>query len=88
MITLRELVEQQREEQQEPCFVEEDEEIDAELNPEDLNQLEEVVDREMGQGWSDTLEHYKGKYDSGTMQKDRIPKYGPGKVKKNGECLY
>jgi hypothetical protein len=90
MITLRELVEQQRgrlpkEEEQEVCLVEENEDIDAELSHEELTEIQVAVSEELGEVWNPL---YHGKYHSGTMQKARIPKYGPGKVRKNGECLY
>ena len=89
MITLRELVEQQKAAQEEQCFVEENEDIDGEMDPEELAELELLVDQSPGgQGWYAALEQYPGRYDSGTMQKARVPKYGPGKVRKDGQCLY
>lgn len=91
MITLRELVEQQRgrlpepeQEEQEQCYVEEDE--DLELSHEQLAEIKEAINYEMGE--LENPMYSFGEYHSGTMQKDRVPKYGPGKVKKNGECIY
>jgi len=56
---------------------------EPELTPEELDQLQDILEAHL----EFYLQAYKGDYQSGTMQQAQPRKYGPGKIKRNGELL-
>ena len=54
-----------------------------ELTEDELDQVQYILEAKL----EFYLQAYAGEYNSGTMQRDRIKRFGPGIIKRNGEYL-